>query len=291
MHYAVYKPYLVNTLKSVVKLKMNRYLRVIFYLLMLSACRPLFAENLVIGGSGADLGTFKLLGEAFSKEYPGISIKVLPSMGSSGGLKALKHNKIDIALTARSLKEKEKTPSIIYQSYASTPLVFVVSNLSKQHNVSRQQVVGIFTGKQKHWPDGSVVRPILRPSTDSDTKLIVSTFIECEKCFYKTYQRRGVPIALTDQEAVEMVATVPGAIGTSTLSLILSEKKPVKALTLDGVEASTENINSHTYPMFKDLFLVYNKQHRVDVINNFLKFISSDKAQSILLNTGHMVKR
>jgi len=270
---------------------MNRYLYVIFYLLMLSVCRPLFAENLVIGGSGADLGTFKILGEAFSKEYPGISIKVLPSMGSSGGLKALKHHKIDLALTSRPLKEKEKTSSIIYQYYASTPMVFVVANSSQQHNISRQQVLSIFTGKQKHWPDGSVVRPILRPSTDSDTKLLVSTLIECEKCFYKTYQRRGVPIALTDQEAVQMVATVPGAVGTSTLSLILSENKPVKALTLEGVKASTESLNLQTYPMYKDLFLVYNKQQQVDAMNSFLKFISSDRAQSILLNTGHMVKR
>jgi len=270
---------------------MNRYLCLIIYLLLWSVCRPLFAEDLVIGGSGTDLGTFKILGEAFSKEYPEINIKVLPSMGSSGGLKALKHHKIDLALTSRPLKEKEKSPSIIYQYYASTPLVFVVANASRQHGISRQQVFNIFTGKQKHWPDGSVVRPILRPSTDSDTKLIVSKLIECEKCFYKAYQRRGVPIALTDQEAVEMIATVPGAVGTSTLSLILSEKRPVRALALDGVEASRETINSHAYPMYKDLFLVYNKQHRVDIMNSFLKFISSDKAQSILFNTGHMLKR
>lgn len=269
---------------------MNRYLCVIFYLLMMSTCKSLFAAELVVGGSGADLGTFKLLGEAFTKEHPGMSIKVLPSMGSSGGLKALKHRKIDIALTSRPLKEKEKNPSVIFQHYASTPLVFVVANTSLQHNISPQQVLDIYTGKLKHWPDGSVVRPILRPSTDSDTRLLVSTIIECEECFYKAYKRRGVPIALTDQESAQMVASVPGALGTSTLALILSEKKPVKALSLDGIKASAESLKSQDYPMYKNLFLVYNRQQKEEVLDAFLKFLSSEKAQSILLSTGHLVK-
>lgn len=270
---------------------MKRYLSVIFYLLIFAVSRPLFADVLVVGGSGTDLGTFKLLGEAFSKKHPATSVKVLPSMGSSGGLKALKHNKIDLALTSRALKEKEKRPSIVYQQYASTPMVFVVANDSLQHNISRQQVLDFYTGKLKQWPDGSAVRPILRPTTDSDTKLLVNKLIECEKCFYKAYQRRGVPIALTDQDAAQMIATVPGAVGTSTLALILSEKKSLKALRLDGVKASAETLSSQKYPMFKDLFLVYNRQNKTETLDTFLTFLSSDKARSILLNTGHLVKR
>lgn len=270
---------------------MKCFLNAILYLLLASTSQLLFADVIVVGGSGTDLGTFNILGEAFSKEHPTISIKILPSMGSSGGLKALKHHKVDLALTSRPLNQKEKTPSIIYQHYASTPLVFVVANSSLQENISRQQVFEIFTGKLKQWPDGSAVRPILRPSTDSDTKLLVSKLIECKKCFYKTYQRRGVPIALTDQEAAQMIASVPGAVGTSTLALIISENKPLKTLSLDGVKASAESLSSKAYPMYKELFLAYDKQYKTEALDVFLKFLLTDKAHSILLNTGHLVKR
>jgi len=270
---------------------MNRFLMLILYLLMLCVSKPLFAELIVVGGSGTDLGTFKLLGQAFSQKHPGIEVKVLPSMGSSGGIKALKHKKIDLALTSRPLKANEITDSINYRHYASTPLVFVVARASTQKDISTEQVLKFYTGDIKHWPDGSVIRPILRPSSDSDTKLIVNTLIECKKCFYKAYQRRGVPIALTDQESADMVTSVPGALGTSTLALIRSEKKSIKPLSLNGVIASAESLDNHLYPMFKDLYLVYNKQHKSKFLPDFLGFLSSEKARSILLNTGHLVKK
>lgn len=85
-----------------------------------------------------------------------------------------------------------------------------------------------------------------------------------------------------------MIASVPGAIGTSTLALILSEKKPIKALNLDGIAPTIENLQNKTYPMYKELYLVYNKNHNMQALDAFINFIFSEKGQSILLNTGHL---
>jgi len=47
------------------------------------------AETLRISGTGVALGGIILLGDAFEAENPGTTIEVLPSLGSSGGIKAL----------------------------------------------------------------------------------------------------------------------------------------------------------------------------------------------------------
>ena len=247
------------------------------------------AKPLVIGGSGTDLGTFRLLAETFIQSNPSVEIKILPSMGSSGGVKALKHGMLDLVLTSRALKDKETSHELISVHYASTPLVFAVADTSKQHNINTDQVLKIYTGALKHWPDGSVVRPVLRPSTDSDTKIVLDSLIECKKCFYQAYQRRELPVAITDQESADMIGDIPGGLGTSTLALILSENKPIKALTLNNVAASAHNLKNKTYPMYKKLYLVYKRQPGNPNLSAFLSFLSTEPAQSIFLNTAHLV--
>ncbi len=267
---------------------MYRTLLTICFLFIPAAQAPLFAQALVLGGSGTDLGTFRLLADAFRESHPHVDITILPSMGSGGGIKAVKHQKLNLALTSRPLNNAERSSKIKAIHYASTPLVLAVSITSPQRDVTKDQINQIYTGKLKQWPDGSPTRPILRPSQDSDTKILINTLAECEQCFIEAYHRHGIPVALTDQESADMIARVPGAIGTSTLALILSEKKPIKALNLDGVAPTVENLQNKTYPMYKKLYLVYNNDHNLQNLNAFLNFIYSDKGQSILLNTGHM---
>ncbi len=57
------------------------------------------AKEIKIGGTGTDLATMKLLGEQFRKTHPDVTITVLPSLGSSGGIKALLGGQLDIAIS------------------------------------------------------------------------------------------------------------------------------------------------------------------------------------------------
>lgn len=260
----------------------------ICYLLITAFFCPLYAESLIVGGTGTDIGTFKLLIKEFSKSHPHDEIKILPSLGSSGGIKALKYNKINIALTSRPLKKSEVSAKIHVIHYADTPLVFAVANTSLLQNVSKAEINQVYTGALKQWPDGSPVRPILRTSQDSDTKILIRMMAEFKDSFIRSYQRRGIPVAMTDQDSADMIASVPGAIGTSTLSIILGESRPLKALKLEGIAPTIENIRNKSYPMYKQLYLIYNKNHKLKILDAFIKFIFSEKGQSVLLNTGHL---
>jgi phosphate transport system substrate-binding protein len=65
-------------------------------------------QSLKIGGTGTTLGTMRLLGAAFEKANPGVSVTVLSSLGSTGGIKAATAGAIEIGVSARPLSEAER---------------------------------------------------------------------------------------------------------------------------------------------------------------------------------------
>ncbi len=65
------------------------------------------AEEIKIGGTGGALATMQLLGDAYSKNHPETKIIVLPSLGSSGGIKAVLAGAIQVAVSSRPIKDSE----------------------------------------------------------------------------------------------------------------------------------------------------------------------------------------
>lgn len=246
------------------------------------------ATQLVIGGSGADLGTMTQLAEAFSLSHPEIRVEVLRSLGSSGGIRAAAKGRIQIGLASRGLKEKEKKLPIDAYHYARTPMVLATSKRNPADTISRQDYLATLQGRKVYWADGQLMRIVLRPVNDSDTQMLQRYFPEAAELIGAASLERGRPIALSDQIAADSLEQITGSVGTSTLSLIKGENRELKALTLDGVEPNVENLRNGDYQLAKDLFLVVGKKHD-PTVELFLDFIGSSTASGILERTGHEV--
>jgi len=246
------------------------------------------SKILRIGGSGTDLSTFRHLSQKFKQHNQDIIINILPSLGSSGAVKALKDGKLDIGLLSRKLKNQEKDARFIAKHYARTALIFTVNKKSEIQSTNIKNIAAYYSGIEKYWPDGSVVRPILRPQSDSDMNLLRSVFPKLTRSFEIAYHRKGLPLAVTDQDSADKISRVPGAIGTSTLALILSENRPLKALKLNNISATIKNIENGSYPLVKDLYYVVNNPSKNEV-KHFLTFLTSDTGINILRKTGHQV--
>lgn len=250
------------------------------------------AIELKIGGTGNALGTMKLLGEAYMQDNPNTKITVLPSIGSSGAMRAVPENAIDIGLASRPPKDSEAKDALTVLEYARAPSVLAVSKTSSITTLSTDELINIYNGTLTHWPDGSLIRPIMRQPGDDNTQQLNALSAELAQAIEKAGTRSGLPFAYTDQEAVEKLESIPGSIGVTTLALLLSEKRFLHPLIINNIEPSVENLANGSYPdaLVKHFYLVVPK-HTSEKVQHFIDFIRSDKGAQILTDNGHLVIR
>lgn len=253
----------------------------------LLACTAM-AEEIKIGGTGNALGTMHLLGKAFSKKYPDINVTVLSSIGSSGAIKAVPKGGVDIGLISRVLSDDERTAGAVATEYARTPTVLAVSTKSKVTAITRDQIADLYTGKLAKWPDGTPVRPVLRQPGDDNTKQLKNLSPAIEKALSDAEQRRGLSYAVIDQEAADKIESIPGAIGVTTLALILSEGRALRPLKLDAIDPTVKNGASGDYPIVKRFFFVTRPAPSA-AVQKFTAFVNSPPGREILAKTGHWV--
>lgn len=255
---------------------------------MLVFAQPAIAAELRIGGTGNALGTMRLLGEAFAQINPGVTPVVLPSIGTSGAIKAVPKGGIDIGLSSRPLTEDESRAGMSAIEYARSPTVIAVHEKLKLTNITRQQIAEIFSGKLQTWPDGTRIRPVIRQPGDDNTKQIKSLSSDIEKAVVAAELQPGFAFASTDQEAADKIETIQGGIGGTTLCLIRSEKRSLRGLSIDGIAPTPENLQSGTYPLAKHFYFILPKEP-LPVAKLFVAFVQSAAGRRILEQTGHYI--
>lgn len=245
-------------------------------------------KKLTISGTGSALGTIKLLAREFKKLSPGADIEVLPSVGSSGAIKAVLAGALDIGFTSRPLTGEEKGQGLIEQELGKTPFVFCAARGANIRNISLADLARIFNGTLTTWPDGSPLRLVLRPLSDTDTQILKSISPSMSGALESAHRRSGIKIAMTDQDSADAIENIPGAISTCTLALILSESRKIEILSVDGVQPTLQNLKNGTYPYSKKLFSVIRKQPQ-PLAQRFIEFLRSDRGRAILVRMGHWV--
>jgi phosphate transport system substrate-binding protein len=244
------------------------------------------ADTIKIGGTGGAIGTMNLLGEAFSKVHSQAKAILVPGLGSGGGRKALMGGAIDIAVTSLAGKDSEKLDGAVAALYGRTPFVFATSKKNPVSDLTTQAIVDIWSLKRTTWPDGSRLRLILRPATDTDTALLKSISPAMAEAVKSALAREGMKSALSDSDSADALETIEGALGTSSLALIISEKRSLKALAVNGVTPGPRTIADGTYPYFKSMYLLTGLKPS-QATQEFVSFVRSVRGREILGQLGH----
>ena len=260
--------------------------RLLLCTVLLSTFSGALADQIKIGGTGGALGTVRLLADAFQASHPDTQVQVLPSLGSGGGIKALLAGAIQIAVSARPLKDAEAAKGAVQQAYGRTPFVFATHADTAVGDLSIDRLVDIYAGDEQQWPDGRRIRLVLRPLGDSDSKLVRSISPAMREAKENAERRKGMSFAITDQDSVDNIEKIPGSLGTTTLAQIISERRAVKALPLDGVEPSVQSLAEGRYPLSKQFFIV-TTDRTPDQARAFVAFIRSPAGAEILRQAGH----
>jgi phosphate transport system substrate-binding protein len=276
---------------------MNRFIRVVMILFGVLVCRgavispPLSSASpykLVITGTGSGIGVMKLMAQAYQQKHPDVEVIVLPSIGSSGGIKATREGKIDIGLSSRALKPEERGPDLVEEGYGRTAFLFGAQAANPEKGFTIREIEEIYAGTRTTWHDGKQLRLVLRPRADAYSVYLESLSPGMRTATEKAHSIPGVFVGGTDQDAAAQIERTEGAFGVTSACLVKAEKKQIKGLSVDGVAPTLVNVTSGAYPYTMTMSVVYRKDTANPAVKQFIDFIFSPQGRKILTQTEHV---
>ena len=267
--------------------------KIISILLLLAVVSTfLLAENLVIKGSNTVYPVAQLWAEAMNKTNPDIEISI-EGAGSSTGIKALLNGQTDIANSSRWLKSSEIEQMNSNGKYfvpyvvAYDGIAIVVNKDLPLDDITVSQLHDIYSGKVKTWKDldaslpGSRIVIYSRDNASGTFEYFVEHVMGGEKL---APQVQMLPSTTAEVEQIRQNKYAIGYIGMGYIT------DDVKALKVEGVEPTVQNVNLAKYPISRPLFMFVDATNGLPtgVIGDFIKFALSPKGQAMTLEAGYV---
>ncbi len=228
---------------------------------------------------------------AFSEKYPDVAITV-DAGGSGEGLKQVAEGTVDIGNSDVEATEKldaDQADKLVDHQVCVITMAPIVNNDVSEGGVkdlTKDQLISIFTGKTTNWkdvggPDENIVL-VTRP-TSSGTR---ATF---EKYALDGNEEASNASMETDDSGVllQNVKDTKGAIGYVALSYLVDDPG-VSTVAIDGVEPTLENTYAGKYPVWTFEHMYTNGEPN-EVCDAFLKYIMSDEYGSKMESLGYGV--
>ena len=245
------------------------------------------STQIKIGGTGSGLGIMRRLSDQFGNETGGNRpIRLLPSLGSGGGIKALKAGVLEIAIISRPLEAGESTDDLIVKPLGVTALGFAARANIPLKSLTLDQVAALYANPDAELVPGTRVRLVLRHQADIDTQLPSRLSPALAEAMKKAASRMGMILAPTDQDAADAIERLPGAFGVSSLCLVRTENRKIDFIATNGVAPSIESMESGAYPLTKPLALVLRRDAADGHLSPLLRFLQTPAALKTLRDGG-----
>jgi phosphate transport system substrate-binding protein len=245
---------------------------------------PLGGQYIVNGGGGA-LDNVKALADAFQKKHPAITWQGLSDVGSSAAVNLVVSGETDLGYISRELTEAEKAAGKVAAlpiGASGTAVAVAASNPVK--SLTKDQVAKIFTGAIGDWKDvggtPGKIRVLIRESTAATRSAFEAYFYDGKK---PTYGTNAVEVTTID-ETVKAINSFKESVGMVSMTATTFSDPTIAFLTVDGVAASRDNLNSGKYQVRRPLYFVYSTDASKikPAIKAFLDFVKGSEGQKIL---------
>jgi phosphate transport system substrate-binding protein len=247
-----------------------------------------YQGTLRIGGTGAAVTTMSQVAAAFQRKHPDVRLVFPPSLGSTGGIKAIIAGALDVGLNSRPLTEAERAHGLVLTEYARTPLLLVTSHKGAEVSFTLKQIAALYNGEIPSYPDGTPLRVIMRPEVEFDLHLVRGLSPEIDAAVQQAQSREGMSVAVTDRDNAETMEKTRGAIGWMTMAQLISEHLELAPLPIDNILPTQANFASGKYPLFKSFSVVTGVQPP-PLVKGFLDFLFSAEGRAILQKNGHFL--
>ena len=241
--------------------------------------------SISISGSSALQPLVKAAADKFKTANPNVSITVNAG-GSGTGLQNVSDKTVDIGNSDVFAEEKltaDKAKALVDHIVCVVGVAAVVNPQVGVSNVTKQQLIDIFTGKVTNWKDiGGKDQKIViinRPKSSGTRALF--------KAYALDGKEESVGQALTEDNSgmlKQNVAQTAGSVAYLAFSYI--SDGTVKALSIDSVKPNYENVYNGKYPVWGYEHM-YTNGKPTGLVNSFLKYFSTSECASIITKTGY----
>lgn len=256
--------------------------------------------SIQIKGSDTMVNLAQGWAEVFSKKNPGVNAAVTGG-GSGTGIAALISGTTDIAISSRTMKEKEINkakeggiePCEIKTALDGLAVVVHPSNPVSKLTVD--ELSDIFTGKIKNWKEVGGVNlliVILSREVNSGTHVYFKEHV-LRKGNEKSAEEFS-PAALlmpSSQAIADEIAQNANAIGYYGMGYISSKQKVIAVArdkNSEYIEPVLVNVQNNSYPISRPL-LIYTKGQPQGIVKAFLDFALSEEGQEIVKKTDFVL--
>ena len=221
------------------------------------------------------------LSEAFMEEYPDVTVTA-EFVGSGAGIEAVTNGTADIGNSSRSLKDEEKGAGVVENVVAIDGIAVCVDPANEVADLTKEQLTNIYNGTVTNWKEvGGADEPIIVIGREagSGTRGAFEELVDLkDACKYANeLDSTGAVIA--------KVASTPGAIGYASLDAL---DDSVKALSLEGVEATAENIKAGNYFLSRPFVMATKGEisEQNDLVQAWFDYVMGDEGQQIASEVG-----
>ena len=237
--------------------------------------------KLSLSGSTSMEKVCEALAETFMEEYPDVTVTV-EYTGSGAGIESVTNKMVDIGNSSRVLKDTEKEKGVVENVIAIDGIAVITNNSNEVENLTKEDLIKIYTGEIKNWKelggkDENIV--VLGREAGSGTRGAFEELLGIvDSCVYagELDSTGGVKAK---------VASTEGTIGYVSLDVV---DDTVKALKLDGVEATEANIKAGSYLLSRPFVMATNGEISAqnEIVQTWFDYIKSAEGQEVIKSVG-----
>ncbi|MEN1969653.1 phosphate ABC transporter substrate-binding protein [Lentibacillus sp. N15] len=234
--------------------------------------------SIVVSGSSAMQPLVAAAAEEFMAQNAGADITVNAG-GSGTGLSEVSEGTVDIGNSDVFAEEKDGIPAdeLVDHKVAVVGITAAVNPEVGVDNLSKEDLIKVFTGEVTNWSEvggaDQKITLVNRPDSSGTRATFVNFGLD------GAAPAEGVTED-SSNTVKKIISETPGAIGYLAFSYFTDDS--VVALSVDGVEATDENVQSGKFPIWAYEHS-YTKGEPTGLAKQFLEYLMSDEIQNGLV--------
>lgn len=231
-------------------------------------------DSVTVSGSSSVTPIMEKLAAEYEKSH---DVRITINMSSSGeGISDAQNGLNDFGMSSRELTDKDT--GVKGETLCRDGIALIVNNACTVENVSKNDIKALFESGTAI-PDTSVTAAIGRKD-GSGTRKAFDELLKIES-YHKS-------VATQDEtgNVIEVIQNATNSLGYISYGSLSSS---VKAVSLDGVACTVENILNDSYALQRPFVIVLKENATLsEAAQGFYDYIFSDEAQTVITGANYI---